>query len=101
MTFDVTEGRKLLQSFSFQSLFVEVLGWNRPPRGLAAIQWQRDSLSVNCIPIAELAGVVVLEAVASDGVIPEESVRRSIDTDVARTYHEHLLIFLDEERTSS
>src|SRR5690242_5543845 len=100
MAINVTQGRELLQAFDFQKLFVEILGWNRP-RGLAAMSWDHGGLAVTRTPIAELAGVLVFEITAADGMIPDEAMRRAIDTDVAHHYHEHLLIFVDAERTSS
>ncbi len=101
MTLNIVQARDLLHAFSFQNLFVEVLGWNQPPRGLAPTTWTQQSFSVTRTPIAELAGVVVFEVTTSDGGIPDEPMRRSIDAEIAKYHHEHLLIFLTAERTSS
>jgi hypothetical protein len=101
MTLNIVQARDLLHTFSFQKLFVEVLGWNRPPRGLAPTTWTQQSLSVTRAPIAELAGVVVFEVTTDDGGIPDEPMRRAIDAEIAKYHHEHLLIFLNAERTSS
>ncbi|NTU82905.1 MAG: ATP-binding protein, partial [Chloroflexales bacterium] len=100
-TLDVTRTRAKLQAFDLQGLFVEELGWNRPPRGLAAATWDVAGVTVTRRPIAELAGVVVFEVATADGTIPEESLRRAIQAEVAQYHLEHLLIFLDAERASS
>lgn len=101
MTIQVTRAREKLQAFDLRSLFVEELGWNLPPRGLAPVTWDHKGLLVTRTPIAELAGVVVFEVTTADGNIPDEPVRRSIHTDIAQYHLENLLIFLNTERTSS
>ncbi|HMQ34156.1 MAG TPA: SAM-dependent methyltransferase, partial [Chloroflexaceae bacterium] len=100
-TLDVARTREKLQSFDLRGLFVEELGWNRPPRGLTSTTWEVQGVSVTRTPIAELAGVVVFEVAVAGGNIPDEELRRAIQAEVAQYHLEHLLIFLDADRTSS
>ena len=100
-TLDILGTREKLQAFDLRGLFVEELGWNHPPRGLAPITWGVQGLAVTRSPIAELAGVVVFEVTTADGTIPDEPLRRAIQAEVAQYHLEHLLIFLDKDRTSS
>ncbi|NJM05276.1 ATP-binding protein [Candidatus Gracilibacteria bacterium] len=100
--------RARLQSFDLRGLFVEELGWNRPPRGVLAGQRTLPPAtlaaqvpSFTLTPIAELAGVVVFEVTVAGGAIPDEELRRAIQAEVAQYHLEHLLIFLDAERSSS
>lgn len=101
MTINVKEARRLLQDFDFQNLFVEVLGWNRPPRGLGPATWSEKGIEVTRKPIAELGGVLVFEVTTADGTIPDEAVRRAIDATITQSHYEHLLIFVNADRTSS
>lgn len=100
-TLNVTQTREKLQSFDLRGLFVEALGWNRPPRGLAATTWDEQGLGVTRTPIAELAGVVVFEITTASGEIPDEALRRAIHAAIVQYQHEHLLVFLAAGRRSS
>lgn len=100
-TLDVARTRDKLQSFDLRGLFVDELGWNRPPRGLAPTTWEVQGVGVTRTPIAELAGVVVFEVAVAGGAIPDEELRRAIQAEVAQSHLEHLLIFLDADRASS
>ena len=71
-TLDVARTREKLQSFDLRGLFVEELGWNRPPRGLAPTTWEVQGVSVTRTPIAELAGVVVFEVAVAGEPQPKD-----------------------------
>jgi hypothetical protein len=101
MTLTITQTRTKLQAFEMQSLFVDELGWNRPPRGMSTITWHVQGVTVTRTPIAELAGVIVFEITTITGDIPEEGLRRAIHRDIAQLHLENLLIFLNAERTTS
>jgi hypothetical protein len=101
MTIDVPRTREKLQAFDLRGLFVEQLGWNQPPRGLAPTTWDQREQRVTRTPIAELAGVIVFEVTTANGSIPDELIRRSIQAEIDQYHHEHLLIFLNAERSSS
>ena len=94
MAYNGEEARKKLQDFNFKDLFIEVLGWSRPasPRPVsitaAAVVYEYRQ-------IAQLAGVAVLQVTAGDGRIPDAQSREAVHKQIAQTYHENLLIFLD------
>ncbi len=100
-TLNVTQTREKLQSFDLRGLFVNALGWNRSPRGLAATTWDEQGISVTRTPIAELSGVVVFEVTTASGEIPDEALRRTIYEAIVPYHHEHLLVFLNATRSSS
>lgn len=100
-TLNVTGTREKLHAFDLRGLFVEELGWNRPPRGLVPTTWEVEGVKVTRTPIAELAGVVVFEVLTANGTIPDEPLRQAIQAEVAQYHLEHLLVFLDAGRTSS
>jgi hypothetical protein len=100
MPLNVARVRQCLQDFDFRRLFVEELGWSRAPRlrPLRLDAWNPDC---HVQPIAELGGAVVLELQADQGPIPDAKNRLAIHRQVAKQHHEHLLIFVDRQRTQS
>ncbi len=98
MTVLTEQLRPRLQAFDFPGLFVEGLGWD---------YYRAEPLAVNVggreyalKPIAEKAGFAAFECGPGiDGEIPEYPVRRKIETQVAKAAFEHLIIFVDAERT--
>jgi hypothetical protein len=100
MSIDTSRVRQHLNSFEFRNLFVEELGWSRPlDRQKASIEVGGNTFER--AQIAQLSGVVVFELSAQDGAIPDAKTRRSIHTEISKSYHENLLIFVDRERTQS
>lgn len=97
---DIPRTRSLLQTFEFKTLFIEALGWSHPSARKHTVLIQ-DGIECEVRQIAELAGVVVLEITAQEGVIPNAKIRAAIHRHVAKQHHEHLLIFLDRYRTQS
>ncbi|OQY36760.1 MAG: hypothetical protein B6243_02315 [Anaerolineaceae bacterium 4572_5.2] len=99
-TFNIERARKHLQAFNFADLFIEELGWNHPP------QPEPDTIDINELKftrcqIAELAGVIVFEVTAEDGLIPDAKIRAAAQKQLAQHHHENLLIFLDAQRAQS
>jgi hypothetical protein len=100
MSIDPSRLRKHLDAFDFRNLFVEELGWSRPlDRQKSSIEAGESKLER--AQIAQLSGVVVFELTSQDGAIPDAKTRRSIHTEISKSYHENLLIFVDRERTQS
>jgi len=97
---NVERARCCLQEFDFRKLFVEELNWdacnNRPIDVLVNDQ------SYHCIPFAELGGMVAY-LVESPGDVdtPPPNIRRFIETKVKKQTHEHILIFVDSQKTKS
>jgi hypothetical protein len=100
MAVDFTRMREHLQQFDFARLFVEDLGWSQPSvhdtieLTVKGERYTRRQLS-------QLAGVAVFEVAAEDGRIPNASTRAAIDRAISALFHEHLLIFIDKQRTQS
>ena len=100
MNIDTRRVRECLGRFDFNSLFVEELGWNickNPPTGIEV-----DTNSFKLTPFAEQGGMVVyLGESMEDGNIPPSNMRRIIETKITKQTHEHMIIFVDKERTKS
>lgn len=97
---NIPRARDLLQKFDFDTLFIEELGWSMP----GSRKSESKSVSgaeVSSRQIAELGGVVVLEITNPDGRIPDAKQRKAIHKEIAKSYHENLLIFTDKARTQS
>jgi len=92
--------RDRLQQFDFHRLFVEELGWSKPSMR-DAVQMTVKNAKFTGRQISHLAGVAVFEVSAEDGRIPDAKIRAAIDKEVSALFHEHLLIFVDKERTQS
>ena len=91
--------RRLLNDFEFTKLFVQELGWSRPPKAAEiplAVKENTYEVSI----VAQLSGVVVIEVVGFSG-IPDANGRRLIHRDLSKRHHENLIIFVDPDRTQS
>ncbi|HSW46792.1 MAG TPA: DNA methyltransferase [Phycisphaerae bacterium] len=92
--------RKRLAAFEFQKLFIEELGWSNPTsRSTTSAEVNGRSFSRR--QIAQLAGVVVFEVASQDGTIPDAKTRLALHREIAKLHHEHLLVFVNHERTQS
>lgn len=95
---DTATRRDLLQRFDFVGLFIE-LGWDYlriPPVAI-----ERDGHAYILRPVAEKKGVQIFEcAPGPDGRIPPYAVRRQIERELTKQAHEHLIIFVDANRTT-
>jgi hypothetical protein len=94
---DVARVRPLLQSFAFSSLFVEELGWDHYHSSIdVLVEGETHHLEA----IAEKRGMVVFvcSAGADNGHIPAYAVRRKIESQIRRSAHEHLIIYVDSQR---
>ncbi len=100
MAFDIKRTRDHLQALDYKTLFNE-LGWNLPTQKPLKLVVHDTHFMLS--EIAELSGVTIFEVQpqAPDGKIPDATMRRTIHREVASSYHENLLIFLDAARTQS
>ena len=97
---NINATRKFLQNFEFNSLFIEELGWSQPP-GTKPTAYAIENITFNFRQVAQLGGVVVVEISGNTPTIPSALLRKAVQKEVAKTYHENLLIFTDEKRTQS
>ena len=99
MPVSIEELRPHLHAFAFPRLFVEGLGWNHYQAEPVAVLANDREYFLK--PVAEKAGFVVYECVPDrDGMPPSYPVRRKIESQVAKSAFEHLVIFTDEGRTT-
>ena len=99
MQVQVDELRPYLQSFDFQNLLVECLGWDYYLAEPVSVHVDGHDYTLE--PAAEKAGFVVYVCGAgADGSVPSYPVRRKIERQVAKLAFEHLIIFVDADRTS-
>jgi Alw26I/Eco31I/Esp3I family type II restriction m6 adenine DNA methyltransferase len=98
INFDTT--RSYLQAFNFTRLFIEILGWSLP-KGIKPVELKVENVGFKITPISQLAGVVVFEASAENGLLPNAKDRAAVHKEISKLHHENLLIFLDKARTQS
>ncbi len=95
---DFARARTLLQQFDFKTLFIEELGWNRHDTRL---EIPIDGQIFRFTAVAEKRGLVAFACRAENGGrIPEYPIRRKIERQVAKSAHEHLIIFTDNKQTA-
>ena len=98
MQVQIDELRTYLQAFDFPHLFVEGLGWDYYQAEPLALTVEGHEYPLK--PVAEKAGFAVFECAPSpSGVIPDYPVRRKVETQVAKLAFEHLIIFVNADRT--
>jgi hypothetical protein len=98
MPLNVHRVRQLLREFDFPSLFREELGWDLHN---APLEIQLDGQTKKLQAVAHKRGMVALQcSTPAGGYLPEYSVRRKIEQQVAKAAHEHLIIFTDAAQTT-
>ncbi|MDD5703681.1 MAG: hypothetical protein PHU23_16730, partial [Dehalococcoidales bacterium] len=100
MNVDTGQVRQCLKSFDFKRLFIQELNWshctNRP------LDLEIDGDIARISPFAELGGVVVYQVeLISSGGVPSAMVRRQIENKIKQLTHEHVIIFVDSEKSKS
>jgi hypothetical protein len=96
MDFNAGNAKELLAQFDFAKVFIDELGWDRHGAELSvAISGATYTLRA----VAEKRGMVAWVCQAPTGQqIPDRAARKKIETQVAKTTLEHLLIFTDAKR---
>ena len=90
---------RALHAFEFRELFVEGLGWNHGDGAPITISIEDEDYKLS--PVAEKAGFAVYECSPdSSGAVPPYPIRRKIESKVAKLVFEHLIIYVDEERST-
>lgn len=96
MDFNAGNARTLLGQFDFAKLFIEELGWDRHTADLPV---PITGTTFTLRAVAEKRGMVAWVCQAPDGQqIPDRTTRKKIETQVAKTTLEHLIIFADGKR---
>src|SRR6266702_3569732 len=93
MPLNLTRARQLLAQGDLRSLFIEELGWDRHATALEiALGDSRLALSA----LAQKRGMVAYHCPTPPGArLPDYAQRRKIEHQVAKSVHEHLIIFTD------
>jgi len=98
MPLNINRVRELLKEFDFVALFREELGWDTHS---AHVEIQLDGQPQKLQAVAQKRGMVALRCpTPAGGHLPEYSVRRKIEQQVAKAAHEHLIIFTDAGQTT-
>ena len=98
MPLDVARIRKYLKDFDLRGLFLD-LGWDRPESKTLAVMVEERELCLSAI--AQKRGMVAFLCPASDGeAIAPYPLRRKIEQQVAKSVHEHFVIFIDSAKTT-
>ncbi len=98
MQVSIEELQPHLQAFDFPRLFVEGLGWDHFQGDPIVLPVDGHDFVLK--PVAEKAQFAVFEcAPGPDGAMPKYPVRRKIETQVTKRAFEHLIIFVDADRT--
>ncbi|MER9629618.1 DNA methyltransferase [Mesorhizobium sp. M0296] len=96
MDFNAGNAKTLLGQFEFAKLFTEELGWDRHSSDLS-VPIAATTFALRAV--AEKRGMVAWVCQAPAGQqIPDRAMRRKIETQVAKTTLEHLIIFTDGKR---
>jgi hypothetical protein len=97
MTLSAAVVRHYLKEFELEKLFVEELGWDRHN---ATLEVTVDGETYTLSSFAEKRGAQIFQCQA-DGQekIPEHSIRRKIERQVTKSAYEHVIIFVDGDRT--
>ncbi len=97
MPLDVPAVRQRLRQFDFSSLFTQELGWDFPSPGL---QIEINRVVYKLDGVADKRRVRVFACHAPDGTIPDYGLRRKIEKEVTKSAFEHLIIFVDDAKTT-
>lgn len=97
MPADYQRIQQRVQGFDFTGLFTQELMWNFHP--VRDLEITIDGITYTLKPVAE-RGMAVFECVPpTDAEFPNYATRRKIDTHVAKTAREHIIIFHDNANT--
>jgi hypothetical protein len=98
MPLNVNHARQLLKDFGLRSLFIEELGWDTHN---APLEIQLDGRPQKLQAVAQKRGMVAYHCATPAGErLPDYSVRRKIEQQVAKAAHEHLIVFTDAAQTT-
>lgn len=97
MPLNLERTRRLLQKFDFKTLFVEELGWDHYT---SILDIPVDSQNFSLAAIAEKCGMVVFMCEPANNIsMPDYSIRRKIERQVTKSHHEHIIIYLNADKT--
>jgi len=93
MTLNTARAREHLAKGDLRALFIEELGWDRHT---ATLRVTVDGTTLDLYSLAQKRGMVAYQCPAPVGqALPDYSHRRKIEHQVAKSAHEHLIVFTD------
>ena len=93
MSLDKKRARQLLAKGELQSLFIEELGWDRHS---SPLEITAAAMPVRLQALAQKRGMVAYHCPPPSGEsLPDYPYRRKIEQQVAKSAHEHLIVFTD------
>jgi tRNA1(Val) A37 N6-methylase TrmN6 len=96
-TMNKTQFSAYIKEFNFRELFNE-MGWNNDRTTPQPVSIDSDIYTLQSV--AEKSGFKILLCDAlADRALPDYSTRRKIETRVTKLFHEHLIIFVDADKT--
>ncbi|MDX9955423.1 MAG: hypothetical protein RBT75_15090, partial [Anaerolineae bacterium] len=96
MSMNLTQARRHLKEFDFETLFIEELGWDHAPNTSVNMTVNGENFSLR--PVAEKRDVIALW-LQSSRAIPPYALRRKIEQQVAAIHREHIIIYTDCNRS--
>ena len=103
MQIDVHRARQLLSGFDLEPLLIEELGWDYYNQDVnTEIREKEGDVDEYLLTaIAEKRGMAVFRCLPrGDGRIPNYATRCKIESQVAKSVHEHIIIYTDAEKTT-
>ena len=103
MQIDVHRARQLLSGFDLEPLLIEELGWDyyNQDMNTEIREKEGDVGEYLLTAIAEKRGMAVFRCLPrGDGRIPNYATRCKIESQVAKSVHEHIIIYTDAEKTT-
>jgi len=100
MTMDIDKPaiRERLRKFDFTGVFTQELGWDFPA---AKVTVSVAGQGYPLLSVAEKRGIQVLQCPpGADGHVPDHATRRKIEKQVTKSAYEHLIIFVDEAKST-
>ena len=97
MPLDRQRCRPLLREFRLRDLFVEELGWDRHSQSLDVTV---DGTVYQLSAIAQKGGLVAFECPDCEDLVRSYPGRRKVETQVAKSVREHLIVYTDPARTT-
>lgn len=87
---------RYVRDFDLKGLFID-LGWDNPRHPLAPIKIKEERFTFE--PIAQKSGFLIILVRSASGTVPYYTVRSKIDNEIRKRSHEHMLIFLDKDKS--
>ena len=98
MDIDKPAIRERLQKFDLTGVFTQELGWDFPA---AKVTVSVAGQGYPLLSVAEKRGIQVLQCPpGADGHVPDHATRRKIEKQVTKSAYEHLIIFVDEAKST-